>query len=255
MVTLKSTAPANSANLSATELELKRRGRRRLIGALTMGLLAIVFLPMIFDSEPKKNKANTQEIAIQVPPKEGLAPLTAPVMTAAVPVPATVPDAAVAASPALAASPNVKAEPKPASVPLAAAPVQAVAVPTPTLSPAPTTVVPPPKPAVVESPKKPAIETKPAPIPAPITVPTPPPIALKTGFAVQIGAFKDAAKVQELVAQMKQAKRPVFTDQVPVASGIITRVRIGPFATREKADSALAEIKLSGSDGKIVPLN
>ena len=47
-------AASSNPEISATELELKRRGRRRLIGAITIGLLAIVFLPMIFDSEPRR---------------------------------------------------------------------------------------------------------------------------------------------------------------------------------------------------------
>ena len=250
MATQKSAAPSTTVTLSATELELKRRGRRRIIGALTMGLLAIVFLPMIFDSEPKRTKANPQEIAIQVPSKEGLAPLTAPVMTAPSSTPA--PAGAVTIPTTQTALPNVKTEPRPASVaPTVATTTATTAVPGKVTSPAPGVAVLAPKPAAIEPPNKPAVETK----PAPAQVPAPLQAAAKTGFAIQIGAFKDASKVQELVAQMKQAKRPVFTDQVPVTGGTITRVRIGPFSTKEKADSALAEIKLSGADGKIVPLN
>ena len=79
--------PRRGADLSAAEIELKRRGRRRLIGAITLGAVALVVLPMVFDSEPKPSIANDrmagklqkQEIAIQIPPKEGLAPLTPPV--------------------------------------------------------------------------------------------------------------------------------------------------------------------------------
>jgi DedD protein len=32
---------------------LKRRGRRRLIGAIALVLLAVIILPMVFDSEPR----------------------------------------------------------------------------------------------------------------------------------------------------------------------------------------------------------
>ena len=45
-----------------------------------------------------------------------------------------------------------------------------------------------------------------------------------------------------------------YTDSVAIAGGTVTRVRVGPFGTRQKADAALAQLKLSGSDGKIVPL-
>ena len=75
-------APTESTELSATELELKRRGRRRLIGAATIGLLGIVFLPMIFDGEPKPDPSRLtlgkQEISVQVPAKDSLPPLPAP---------------------------------------------------------------------------------------------------------------------------------------------------------------------------------
>ena len=109
-------------DLSAAEIELKRRGRRRLIGAATLGLLAIVVLPMVFDSEPKSgavgNKPVKQEIAINIPPKEGLPPVAAPV----VPPPTPVAAPPVAAAPATPVTPvetkptaetKPKAEPKP----------------------------------------------------------------------------------------------------------------------------------------------
>ena len=59
---------------------------------------------------------------------------------------------------------------------------------------------------------------------------------------------------KQAVATMKDAKLPVYTESVAIKTGTATRVRVGPFPTREKADSALAQIKLAGSDGKIVPL-
>ncbi|MFZ1907500.1 MAG: SPOR domain-containing protein, partial [Burkholderiales bacterium] len=33
---------------------LKRRGRRRLVGAIALVLLAVILLPMVFDSEPRQ---------------------------------------------------------------------------------------------------------------------------------------------------------------------------------------------------------
>jgi cell division septation protein DedD len=46
----------------------------------------------------------------------------------------------------------------------------------------------------------------------------------------------------------------VYTESIPIKSGAATRVRVGPFSTKEKADAALAQVKLAGGDGKIVPL-
>ena len=237
MATSKSTSPASAKpDLSATELELKRRGRRRLIGAFTLGLLAIVFLPMLFDSAPKKDQANSREIAIQVPPKEGLPPLPAPTLSTA--------PTAVATTP----TPT----PAPPSAPLTAS--TASPAPTPPLA---TTAIA--KPETKGEPKSAAPAATPAPVaksatPPPIAAPVKAPPLLKQGFVVQIGAFKDAANAQQIVASMKEAKLPVFTDSIATSGGSVTRVRVGPFASKEKADSALAQVKLAGADGKIVPL-
>lgn len=221
-------ASPKAGEISAAELEIKRRGRLRLIGAITIGLLAIVFLPMIFDSEPARNKSKikpgSQEISIQIPPKEGLPPL---------PAPEPIPNAAVA------------------SIVLPVAPPAALKAP-----------------AKVEittdekkDEKKPDPVTqvaKVAPALAPALVASPKPVAkaieLSQGFVVQIGAFKDAENAKQIIAQAKVAKLPVYTDSIAISGGTVTRVRVGPFATKQKADSALAQLKLTGSDGKIVPL-
>src|SRR5258706_12670092 len=39
---------------------LKRRGRRRLVGAVALVLLAVIVLPMVFDPEPKSTLAPVQ---------------------------------------------------------------------------------------------------------------------------------------------------------------------------------------------------
>jgi DedD protein len=234
---MENMASPKAVEISAAELEIKRRGRRRLIGAVTIGLLAIVFLPMIFDSEPGRNKSATksgsQEISIQIPPKEGLPPLPAPSIASATPVAPKAPPAA-APIPAPPVASVVPVENKPATV----------SVPAPTLDPAP-------KVAAKVEPAKP--EKKPEPVAAP-PKPTEAKVEIKQGFVVQVGAFKDVENTKQIVAQAKTAKLPVYTDTVATANGTVTRVRVGPFSTKQKADAALAQLKLSGSDGKIVPL-
>ena len=51
--------------ISDEELQLKKRARRRLVGAIALVLLVVVFLPMFLDSEPKPLN---QDIAITIPP-------------------------------------------------------------------------------------------------------------------------------------------------------------------------------------------
>ncbi len=225
---------AKKPEISAAELELKRRGRRRLIGAATLGLLAIVILPMVFDSEPKSDaihkKAVKQEIAIQIPPKEGLPPVTEPSMPAPTAGSATAPTAPTATLPVSKSSAAVEPA-KPAAAAADAKPTSAES-------------------KSDTATKAAALETKTKAEPNAATKPEP----VKAGFVVQVGAFKDAENAKSIVAQMKEAKLPAFTDTIAVKSGSVTRVRVGPYPTKVKADGALAQVKLAGADGKVVPL-
>lgn len=50
--------------ISSEELQLKKRARRRLVGAIALVLFVIVFLPMMLDNEPRQM---SQDIAINIP--------------------------------------------------------------------------------------------------------------------------------------------------------------------------------------------
>src|SRR5512145_1143465 len=79
--------------ISDEEIQLKRRARRRLIGAIVLVTAIVVVLPMVLDSEPKPAG---REVAVQIPsPDSGtftskVAPLPAP----------KAPDSKAAAAPA-----------------------------------------------------------------------------------------------------------------------------------------------------------
>ena len=60
--------------------EIRRRGRRRLIGAIVLVVLAVVFVPMILDSEPRQKRV---EPSLEIPPKDKVAPLPAPTVAPA----------------------------------------------------------------------------------------------------------------------------------------------------------------------------
>jgi DedD protein len=210
-------ASTTSAEPSTTEIELKRRGRRRLIGAITIAFLGVAFLPMIFDGEPRREAESgmkRQEISVTVPAKEGLPPLVSPAAISSAPAPST--SVTVEQPKSLPAEPE-----KPAASVTSGTPL-----------------------AVVSAPQK-----KPEPAAKP-----PVPSAGRTGFAVQLGVYADTDNAKQTISRMKEASLPVYTDSIPIKSGTATRVRLGPFPTREKADAALAQVKLSGADGKIVPL-
>jgi len=233
-------ATSKPAEPSATELELKRRGRRRLIGAITLGLLAVVFLPMIFDSEPRRSGSamKPQEISVQLPARDGQGALPAPSVAAAPPAAAVATPAAAAAAPA---GPAISTAP--AAVEAAKPPVpEAARVVTKPEKPAATTEKPAPADKAVKSERSKVAD-------ADMKAPTD-----KKGFVVQLGVFSDADNARQAIGKMKEARLPVYTESIPIKSGTATRVRVGPFATREKADAALAQVKLAGGDGKIVPL-
>jgi DedD protein len=65
---------------------------------------------------------------------------------------------------------------------------------------------------------------------------TPPPAPAEE-FVVQVGAFSNP---QAAIAKLKSAKVPYYTEAM---QGNLTRVRAGPFATREAADKALEQLK------------
>jgi DedD protein len=64
--------------------------------------------------------------------------------------------------------------------------------------------------------------------------------APKEEFVVQVGAF---ASPQGAIAKLESAKVPYYTEAM---QGNLTRVRAGPFATREAAEKALEQLKSLG---------
>lgn len=202
-------------------LEVKRRGRHRLIGAVTLAVLAVVIIPMVLDSEPRRV---SKDLALTIPPKEGLPPLPPPT-----PEPKAGTDVA-----------------KPAPV----EPAKPADVPTNAVDAKPEEK----KSEDGKAPEKAAKETKPAKVAEKPAEKADKLGAKMEGFAIQLGAFSDAEKLSALKAKMKAAKVPVFTENVKTANGSLTRLRAGPYKTREQADKALASVKKAGADGQVVPL-
>ena len=66
------------------------------------------------------------------------------------------------------------------------------------------------------------------------------PVAPREEFVVQVGAF---ANPQAAIAKLKSAKMPYTIESM---QGNLTRVRAGPFASREAADKALEQLKALG---------
>lgn len=182
---------------------LRRRGRRRLVGAIALVLLAAIVLPMVFDPEPRPGGP---PVSVRIPGEDdaSFAPkVQAPAVVAA--------PAPPAASPPEAAPTTRKAE---------AQPDAAASTPEP------------PKPA-----GKAAAATATAPAAsAPAT----------EQFVVPVAALASQAKVKEMLGKLTAARLPHYTEPVATAKGTVTRVRVGPYATREAAEEAQRQLKRLG---------
>lgn len=214
---------------TAEQTELRRKGRQRLVGAVTLALMAVVFVPMLLDPEPRRERV---EPLLTIPPRDG-APALAP--APALPesrgsagdvkaTPVETPAAATAIPESPAAGP-AKTETRPSVEPKAAE----------FRKPPPKAVIPKTETARVEPPKGGATKAE-----APSL----------EGFAVQVGAFKDEARLKQAREKLTAAGIPHYIDRQPD----FTRLRAGPFPTREAAEKALAGVRLAGLDGRVVPL-
>src|SRR6476646_6223574 len=85
---------------------LKRRGRRRLVGAVALVLAAVVILPMVFDPEPKSTQT---PVTVKIPAENEAPPFA--------------PKAAPKAAPSAAPKEEAKEPPKEPARPEPAAPV------------------------------------------------------------------------------------------------------------------------------------
>lgn len=190
---------------------LKRRGRRRLVGAIALVLVAVIVLPMVFDSEPK---VSAPPVSVRIPGEEetGFVPKVTPkgAESATTPAPAAAAGAQKAAPPVA----EQTAEKAPDKAPAQAAPVAVE------------------KPA----PKVESVVTK-----APVA-PSPAATAAEQ-FMVPAGAYAEPAGV---IGKLKAAKIPYYTEPIATKQGTVIRVRAGPFASREAAEKALRRLKELG---------
>ncbi len=231
------------------QTELKRRARRRLIGATALALLAVVVLPMVMDHEPRPPSLDIQvripsqdsglagsgtvgALAQRILPGKGPTPLP-PVTESRTAVPAAPMAAEAKAEP----GPSPQAESKPAAV-------EAKPVPAPK---------PDAKPVATKPAAKPADKAKAADgarAEAALSGSSAP----AAQWEVQLGAYRDASNVKVLLAKLKDMGVPTFTEKYESPQGPRTRVRAGPFATKEAAEKAQARAKAIGVNGPIAPL-
>jgi cell division septation protein DedD len=106
-----------------------------------------------------------------------------------------------------------------------------------------------PEPKPTPAPDTKAVAAKPA-TPAPVAKPEvkpevkapAAPAASGVGFAVQLGAFGQAADANALRDKARAAGFSAFVDQVRTDKGVLSRVRVGPVANRAEADQLKAQV-------------
>jgi DedD protein len=251
--------------ISDEELQLKKRARRRLVGAIVLVSAVAVILPMVLDSEPKSVNKN---VDIQIPPSDSaeFKPKTATptpnVIEGSVPVtqpPAeTLPPEKAAAAPEAEPSASSKAA---ASVgkdgaigsakPVAGAGSVAAdeSVPT-TIQPARESA----KPELAEARQGVSDSGKERSSPAKEqSKSSAKDASAANAYIVQVAALSDASRAKKLQKQIAGAGVKAYTEVVSTKSGAVTRVRAGPYSTREAAEKARARLKKVGLDSKVVP--
>ena len=204
---------------------LKRRGRRRLVGAVALVLLMVTVLPMVLDD--REAQTPQPEIAVNIPSQDGsdFASRIVPVEPGAegAPQPNQSSDTPVE-------SPLPQSEPAPTPVP------EPKAEPTPQ-----------PEPPVMSEPK---VE---APVPPPAKPSTLAKQAMTNdGYTVQIGVFSDAGNVKQLQSKLEASGFKSYTEKLGMPGGTKIRLRVGSYATRVEAEKARDKLKAAGTAGIVV---
>ena len=230
-----------SKPISEEELQLKIRARRRIIGAVTLVVLMVIFLPMIFDSQPKHV---AKELALKTPEIEKSPSIT---------------DATVEPSQL---SRNIE---KPqSSKPFAIAEVKPF-----------------PPEEQIKPPEEEIKKVKPSSVEPVITdekraekalqqekikqavklhtekeadIKQADKVEKKTGkFFVQVGVFSNPTNVAQIEEKLQESGVKHSKEKLRGSTTGAVKVRAGPFASRNEAEEAVAQLKLAGvSNGVIV---
>ena len=220
------------------QLQLKKRARRRLVGAVFFVSLVALVLPMLMDHDPRPP---VQDVEIRIPGQDEK-PF----------------------NPALLAVPVESAPDKAAqSLETEEAPKARQVEPAPTVAPAPVA------PALAKQPEKvpektvPPVEKKAEPASsavsdearraAAILAGKSPEPAAKVPHLILIGAFANEANVINLRKKLGEQGIKTFTEPLDSPQGRKTRVRAGPFPSRDAAEKALVKMKRIGVSGVIAP--
>lgn len=225
--------------------------QNRLVGTIVLVALGVILLPGLLDGQKKHYQDEFAAIPLVPKPGDTDEPDMLPAATQALP-----------AQPPEGAAEEVRA----ANAAASAIDTERVAGNANTLDPLPEPEpVAPSKPKAADTPKKPQpkpqkdktdeqlamlSEEEPPKKAEPAKPDTPP-----TGkaYVVQLGALKNADKANEIVGKLRGAGYRVYTSPSTPVQGKITRILVGPDASRDKLKGSLGELnKLSGLNGVVM---
>ena len=239
--------------------------QNRLVGTVILVAVGVIVLPGLLDGQKKHYKEEFAAIPLVPKPDDQQDSEMVPPVTQS--LPAQPPEGAgnavsSSSGKTTAAAEQGRAKPTEESEP-------AVVTPPPVHQSTPVQVKPKPveqlKPKPVEQPKpKPVEQPKPKPVEQPKTVKQPkqtetpkatePSAPAGQAYVVQLGALKNASKVNEIVAQLRLSGYRAFTVPSTPVQGQITRIYVGPDASKAKMQSAVGELKsISGLGGVVKP--
>jgi DedD protein len=216
--------------------ELKRRARRRLVGAVVLALAAAVMLPMLLESDPKPLG---NDVSIQIPPID-----QGKFVAAVSSDKGAGNKAATETAPAAPTAGAGSAAPAPERT-LAAAEQRVLGQSGANRAPAMMSSAPeamrPQTPAGTPASEAPAAKAGAEP-------------AAATGGAlfVQVAALADSQAAADLAAKLLASGFPARVEPVTTRQGPVQRVRVGGYPSREAADVALANIKAAGYGNAII---
>jgi DedD protein len=195
---------ADDANL------LKRRARRRLIGAIALVVLIVVVLPVILDQQPRPVP---QALTVQIPSQDGgpfktrvLPPLQSP------PIAPRKADSTQAAKDPSNRAPQAESESASRS----------------------------------RAPKKESARTADGAAPRVAEARRAQALLNDEGFVVPLGAFTNPDNAKQVQERAASAGVKSYTENVKSQQGEQTRVRAGPFASRGAAEKARDKLKSLG---------
>jgi DedD protein len=227
--------------------DVKRRARRRLVGAGVVSGLAALALTMVLDREPRpvtpdvvlKGAGNTPPLSAPLPAAP-TAPLSPP--PSAAPEPAVAP---VAPAPEASGAPAAAEEPRRPALVLNPQPKEPVSKPA--ADPIEKLAKEKSKDAAAKSKdqEKATVAAKPLPVQAA-------PAGAKSAYALQVGAFANKESASNALAKLKTAGLSGYIETISTPQGDRMRVRAGPYKDRDAAQAAHSKLKSAGIDAALI---